>query len=335
MTREGAQPTAIRTRSVVIGLAVGIPVSLLFLWLAVRGVSFDDVWRALSEANMALVLLAVPCLLALFVSQGLRWRHLVEAPEVPRRSVFVTLVFVGTAITNVVPGRPGDVARGVWLSRLGRIPAARSLTSVGVDRMFDVITAFVLLLACLPFVPRPQWLTALVIVGTVVCILGGVLLLAAWLFVRSRGGPDAADSVERGNRSWLRHQASGIVRGLAVFSRPTDVGLALAWSFGGWLINICGSWLIATSLGLGIDFTDAMLVTTVLALGSAIPSSPGMIGTFQWLSVASMGVVGVGKADALAFSILLQAAWYIPTTLSGVPGAWWLTRQAPRTVASA
>lgn len=321
---------AITTRSVVLGLVVGIPVSLLFLWLAIRGVSFDEVWAALSNANAALVLLAVPFMLLLFVMQGFRWRHLVEAPVLPRRPVFIVLMFVGTAITNVVPGRPGDVARGVWLSRLGRIPAARSLTSVGVDRAMDVATVFAILLLCLPFVNRPDWLTTLAIVGAIVCVVAGALLLAAWLYARRRNPDDPAAAMERGERSWLRHQLSGIVRGLAVLSRPRDFLLAVLFGFIGWSLNVVGAWLIGESLGLNIGIDGAMLVTSVIALGSAIPSSPGMIGTFQWLAVASLGVVGVGRADALAFSILLQASWYIPTTLSGVPGAWWLTREGRR-----
>lgn len=322
-----AERRAISTRSIVIGLVVGIPFSILFLWLAIRGVSFDEVWTALSGANPWLFLIAVPFILMLFVMQGFRWRHLVEAPELPRRGAFVVLMFVGTAITNVVPGRPGDVARGIWLSRLGRIPVARSLTSVGVDRAMDLATVFVLLLLCLPFIEKPDWLVALALVGACVSVVAGIILVAAWWYAKRRNPMDLMAELEKGDRSWLRYHLSGIVRGLAVLSRPRAFAAAIALSFIGWGLNVMGAWLIGESLGLNIGVAGAVLVTSVVALGSAIPSSPGMIGTFQWLCVAALGVVGVGKADALAFSILLQASWYIPTTLSGVPGAWWLTRE--------
>lgn len=317
---------AISTRSVVIGLALGIPLSLVFLWLAVRGVSFDEVWAALGQANIWLVLVAVPFLLMLYVMQGLRWRHLVVAPNPPPRRVFVVLMFVGLAITNVVPGRPGDLARGIWLARLGRIPTARSLTSVGVDRAVDVATVFVLLLCCLPFVDAPDWLMALAIIGGAVCVLAAALLVVAWWHARRSGHADAWAGMERGKRSWWRHQLSGIVRGLGVLSNPRAFATAIADSFAGWVLNALGTWLVGEALGLNIGVAGALLVTSVIALGAAIPSSPGMIGTFQWLAVASLAVIGIGKADALAFSILLQAAWFIPTTLAGLPGAWWLTR---------
>ena len=50
-----------------LGLVLGIPFSLLFLWLAIRGVSFDEVWATLSNATPWLVLVAVPFMLMLFV----------------------------------------------------------------------------------------------------------------------------------------------------------------------------------------------------------------------------------------------------------------------------
>ena len=62
---------------------------------------------------------------------------------------------------------------------------------------------------------------------------------------------------------------------------------------------------------------DAVFVASVLALGVAIPSSPGYIGTYQWLGVASLGLLDVPVNQALAFSILMQASWFIPTTLIG------------------
>lgn len=317
-----------------LGLALGIPFSILFLWLAIRGVDLDDVWTALVEANLSLVFVAVPFMLMLFVMQGLRWRHLVEAPALPRRPAFVVLMFVGTAITNVIPGRPGDVARGIWLSRLGSIPVARSLTSVGVDRAMDVATVFVILLLCLPFVDKPDWLVALALVGASVCVGAGVVLAIAWWYTRRRNPTDPRVGLKKGDQSWLRYHLSGIVRGLAVLSRPRDFAAAVALSFVGWGLNVMGAWLIGEALGLNIGLAGAMLVTSVVSLGSAIPSSPGMIGTFQWLCVAALAVVGVARADALAFSILLQASWYVPTTLSGAPGAWWLTREGRRTRAT-
>ena len=75
--------------------------------------------------------------------------------------------------------------------------------------------------------------------------------------------------------------------------------------------------LVAESLGIELGLVDALFVAGVMNLGVAIPSSPGFVGTYQWLGVASLGLLGVADDEALAFSILLHASWYVPTTLVG------------------
>ena len=64
----------------------------------------------------------------------------------------------------------------------------------------------------------------------------------------------------------------------------------------------------------------------------AIPSSPGFIGTYQWLGVSTLGVVGVGHVHAFAFSVLMHAVWYVPTTLAGI--ALGIRRLSPLVVAA-
>jgi uncharacterized membrane protein YbhN (UPF0104 family) len=86
----------------------------------------------------------------------------------------------------------------------------------------------------------------------------------------------------------------------------------------GWACWALAAWLVASSLGIGVSPLEIVFLTTVINLGAAIPSSPGFVGTFQWLCVAGMALFGVGQAEALAFSIIMQAVWYIPTTLIGM-----------------
>ena len=86
-------------------------------------------------------------------------------------------------------------------------------------------------------------------------------------------------------------------------------GLVLAWTL--------AAYLVARALGIELDLRDVLFVTAIVNLGVAVPSSPGFVGTYQWLAVESLAVVGVEREPALAFSILMQATWYVPTTLVG------------------
>ena len=60
-----------------------------------------------------------------------------------------------------------------------------------------------------------------------------------------------------------------------------------------------------------------MFVTAAINLGVAIPSSPGFVGTYQWLGVSALALFGISQEAGLAFAIAMQAVWYVPTTLVG------------------
>ena len=84
-----------------------------------------------------------------------------------------------------------------------------------------------------------------------------------------------------------------------------------------WLVWTLAAILAARSVGIELSLVEAIFVTAALNLGVAIPSSPGFVGTYQWLGVSALGVFGIASEGALAFAIVMQAVWYVPTTLVG------------------
>jgi uncharacterized membrane protein YbhN (UPF0104 family) len=78
-----------------------------------------------------------------------------------------------------------------------------------------------------------------------------------------------------------------------------------------------GAWFVAESIGIRLSLPEVLFTTGLLGLGSAVPSAPGFIGTYHWIAASAVGLFGVGGADALAFAVLLHAAWFIPTTIAG------------------
>ena len=92
-------------------------------------------------------------------------------------------------------------------------------------------------------------------------------------------------------------------------------------SVAAWLTWALGAYLVARSVGIELTMLQAIFVTAALNLGVAIPSSPGFVGTYQWLGVSALALFGIPQESALAYAIVLQAVWYVPTTLVGL-GCW-------------
>jgi uncharacterized protein (TIRG00374 family) len=301
---------ALRSRASLVGLVVGIPLSAVFLWLAVRDADLDEVWSVLGESDLRLVALAVAAMAGVYACQAVRWRAVARTPDVSTAR-FADMVVSGVAVNNVLPGRVGDLLRARWLQVAARIPGGRALATVFVDRAFDVFALVAFLVVSLPFVASAEWLRRIALGGLLLLALLGIVLVGARVYTRRRPR-------DRGRRRGLvRRIARDTVEGLAdPLGRRRSAGLA-AISLGAWATWALAAWLVARSLGIELSPIEVVFVTAVINLGVAIPSSPGFIGTYQWLGVSALALFDVPTEEALAFSILMQAAWYVPTLVVG------------------
>lgn len=288
---------------------LGVPIGLVFLWLAVRNADLDTVWDSLRDADAGLVLLAVVAFGLVYAFQAARWRRIAATPDV-RLTRFYEMTVSGVAVNNVLPGRLGDFLRARWLGLAARMPAGKAFATVILDRAFDLVVLVGLLVVGIASVASSGWLVELAAAGLVV-VLGivGVLLFARTYIDRRER--------DRRERGLLRRLVRDAVERLA---EPLGRRHLLVWlglSLAAWASWALAALLIARSLGIELSLTEALFVTAVLNLGSAVPSSPGYVGTYEWLGVASLGLLGIDNEPALAFTILLHAAWYVPTTLAG------------------
>jgi hypothetical protein len=300
----------LRSRATLIGLVVGVPLSAVFLWLAVRNADLDEVRSVLGEADLGLVALAVAAIGGVYLAQATRWRAIARTPRVSTGR-FAEMVVSGVAVNNVLPGRIGDLLRARWLQVAARIPGGRALATVFLDRVFDVVALVAFLAVSLPFVASTEWLRRIAFGGLVLLVAVALVLVGARVYIRRKARE------RRSGRGLLRRVARDTVEGLATpLGRPRALGLG-GLSLAVWGTWALAAWLVARSLGIEFTLVEAIFVTAVINLGVAIPSSPGFIGTYQWLGVSALALFDVPTEQALAFSILMQAVWYVPTLVVG------------------
>jgi uncharacterized membrane protein YbhN (UPF0104 family) len=283
----------------------------VFLWLALRNADLDAVRHALADAKVGPVLLAVAVFGVGYVFQAARWRRIADTPEIPLRSFFAMLIG-GLACNNVLPVRIGEFLRAGWLSRDARISGGRAFGSIVLDRICDVITLAVLFAIGLQAVASAAWLVRLAVGALLAVIAIAIVLVLARLYSRRRGHQPT--SSERGRvMTVLRETVVMLGQPIGRHRAATWLGLSVCT----WLLSAVASTLVGRALGIDLSPLEAVFITSALALGVAIPSSPGYIGTYQWIGVAALGLLDVPVEQALAFSILMQATWYVPTTLVG------------------
>jgi hypothetical protein len=281
----------------------------VFLWLAVRNADLDAVRDTLREADAGLVCLAIAGFGVVYLFQAARWRRIAATPAV-RLARFYEMTVSGVAVNNVLPGRLGDFLRARWLGLDSGMAGGKAFGTVLLDRAFDLVVLVGLLIVGIAAVASSTWLAQLAAAGAVVVLgIAGVLL-----FSRLYIGRRERDRHERG---LVRRLVRDTVERLAEPLGRRHLVIWLGLSLAAWAIWAVAAFLVARSLGIDLSLTEALFVTAVLNLGSAVPSSPGYVGTYEWLGVASLGLLDIGHEPALAFTILVHAAWYVPTTLFG------------------
>lgn len=309
------------------GPVLGIAISALLLWWAMRGVDFAAAWAAARSASPALLLLAVAVATATFVLRIPRWLQLLRTDAGDRLGAGPAwhAIAIGFMANNVLPFRAGELLRAWVVTRLAAVRFTSAFASVAVERVFDglMVTALLALSLLSPTIPPETRIgdtlvSELATRAGLLCIL---LLVAAALMVAM---PGRAERLIRRLVPWstLAERLAGIMHGLAAglgaMRSPGRVVQVILWSAAVWLANAAAMWLAALAFGLDLGFSAMLLLQGMLVFGVAVPSTPGFVGVFEFIIVLVLGVLGVERDLAFAYAVTYHVTTWIPITLLGL-----------------
>lgn len=313
---------------------LGIALSVVLLWITLRGVDLAEVWGILRASDLTLWLLGTITATIIFPLRARRWQAIL-APIGGR--IPVTPLWHATAIgmmlNNVFPARAGELARAYALSReRPEVRFTAAFASLAVDRLFDgvVVLALMLLATLDPRFPADATIlgaTAASIAGSAGLFLGVVLVVLYVLVLAPNAFIGFAEGTAR--RVWprmaprVRGLLEGFVSGLAVLRAPRLALEVLWWTILHWLTNAAAFFLGFLALDITAPFSAALFTQGLIAIGVAFPSSPGFFGLFEAAGTAGLGLYGVPATEAVSWAIGFHILSFIPIT---VLGAWYFTR---------
>lgn len=301
---------------------VGIAISVAAIWWAMQGVEWTLVGEALREADY--VLLGIVFVLAPIVNIGfraIRWRILLLPAGRVSLASCASATAVGLMANNVLPARIGEFVRAYALGKRENVPTGTAFGSLFVERMFDGFALVGLLYGVTLVHDLPGWAdtTARVALG----IFGGFLAVQLWLLFR-------ADRFVRFTQ-WVSSKFFGgrfeesIERAIVTFAdgfhllrRPALVAVSLVLAAAQWLAIAVTYWIGMEAFHLGVGWAGSLFTNSIVALGVAVPSSPGFVGTFQALVVKSLEAFEVDRTTAFTFSVGFHAANYLSVTIVGL-----------------
>ena len=310
---------------------IGILVSAIFIVLLVKysGIDWAKSWDYIRSADFPLLVFSAFTATLIFAIRVPRWRIILpQRPgyRLPFKSLFEACI-IGQMMTNVIPGRAGELARPYVLSRKESVPFSTGVASVVVDRVFDGIVVLLLLLVAVldPTFPKGatvngRSVASVAMLGTVGLTVGIVGLFLLVLF--PAGFIDAARAIARLTIPKLEEPAARFLErfaaGLTILRDPKRFLAAFAWTLLHWLVCAASYWIGYRAIGLDAPFMSTIFVQSLIVLAVAIPQAPGFIGVFEGTAYLALAVYGVPKEMAFAWAIAYHVASYIPVTVLGL-----------------
>ena len=322
--------------------AVGVLVSLgllaaLFIYLDIRP---KDVWQALRTASPVGIAAVIAVHLFALIAKVRRWRLLLRGSgcELPQleagtdpalRHLVQDAVFLGWLGNLVLPANSGEMVRPLLFSQRARMPFARILGTVVLERSVDLLIIAAVFWAAFAFLSVPESLPAEVIATSQFAGIAALALLAGLAILWKLGPPEssaqeAQPTPPAGAR--LRDLLARFRSGLAGFQQPSLLLGVFAWTAISWLLEIVGAWLclLVFKVKLTAAWTAATehVVATTLAV-SLVPV-PGGVGVEQPVTLAVFEPFGEGVLAAdtvIAVSLVLTLAsifWVVPLGLLGM-----------------
>jgi len=307
--------------------------SVLFVWLFLRRVDFDEirgVWRSIPlRYPLLFLLLSLPQ----YAMRSFRWGLLLRPfkKHIPFLSLW-NFSLIGFMISYLLPGRLGEIARPVMLAEKEHIKKSQAIATIINERLFDLLSVLVLLTAYLasgaarpsPLLGRLQ--AAVLLLLPLVFLVFFLVTLAnskrffPWTekLVRALVRALPARWREKGSSS-----AMHFVRALRLDLGWGGIAAVAACSLLHWVIILFSYWLLMQGFaGIRLGLPAVIPFLAVIFVSAAVPT-PGMAGSLDLASkYALTGLFAVADKTAVAFTILFHFLLLLAPISLGLAALW-------------
>jgi uncharacterized protein (TIRG00374 family) len=306
-------------------ILAGIAISALALYLVLHDVHWPEVSDRIREADYGLLALAVALLLCSFLLKALRWRLILQRPPGLRVWHLFGSLNVAYFLNNLLPLQVGDLGRGYLLSELAGLSMTRTLSTILVERVLDVLTLLVILLALALFIDIPPEVRAPSIVLAVVFSVIGITIVAT-----ATRRALALTLIERllrlappGPRPKLRSMADSALDGFAAVTSPRAALSLVAFSAAIWLTTGAVVYAGIEAFDLPLGYGPALFLVVATTFGFFVPSTPGSFGVYHAIVTAVLvSVFDVDKESAVSFALIIHLVFYLPPMALGPLFLW-------------
>ncbi len=193
------------------------------------------------------------------------------------------------------------------------------LPTIVVERSYDMAIAAGLLLATLPLALNMEWARPVAMLILALILVG---LFALFLAARHRAWVEV--HVERLAGRWglvrryVLPQLHSVLNGFSVLTKADYFAGSFGFLCLTWAVSILRDWLLIRFFVPGAPIWWAALGISASNILGAIPSVMASLGTYELGAVGALTLVGMAKADILAYALIVHMTHLVFSSLIGI-----------------
>ena len=284
----------------------GILISLVLVYLSVRGINFTDVQNVLQKIQLPYVMLFMLLISLIQYLRSYRWGVILQPMGTIDQLSLFSVTSVGFMVIAALPARLGELARPYLISKRSSIKMPSAVGTIIVERVLDSFTIFIIAVVILFFIDLPSWMihSSILFFLIAVTMFAAIMILilhrnTALKFINvilNKLPGKFAPKID----AMIHH----FIDGLQIV---TNVNILLYLFFLSaviWRVDVLAIYVLLLSFGFMLPVVASFVVMIVLIVGIAIPTAPGFIGNWHFACVLALSLFGLSKADALSFAVV-------------------------------
>lgn len=294
-----------------LGIVFGVLISLIFLWLVVRDIDWDQAIHTFRRVDMEILIISMCFVFAGVLLRAERWRLLIARPVAFFSVYWATAI--GFFFNYTYPARAGDVIRVASLKQVTGLSLGRLGVSGVMDRLADVmilLCAVIALGGAIPSADHGQSVFLIPVYGFILVVfisftpIGDIFFRYFDHFL----GWGSRNSGWRNGIKKILHRLHSFRAEIVQTHRILALGTVSALVA---LADYFSIHYLLQAFAWQLHPLAAISVWVFIAIGSALPSAPAAIGVHQFACVMALNLYGISPTDAFAFSVVLQAGGFM------------------------
>lgn len=303
--------------------ALTVVLAVMLMVLAFGGADWGEMLATVQQSRGEYLIIAFWLVALSYFLRALRWRVLLNA----ERPVHPLTAYWGTNIgylgNSFLPARAGELIRTALISRHSGINVMYVLATALTERIFDAALLVLFIIALLPTLPGvPDWLVDARQVMFVVGVGGFIVLLLAPRFEGLMKAVLGRFPLPDALKTKLTEFLENFLLGLRALQDPRRAVEFILITTAIWAVDVLLGLAISSAFDIVLTWQQVLFLLAALGLSSAVPSTPGYLGVYHFVTVTVLEPFGVSQNQALVYILSYQAVAYANVILFGLFGLW-------------